>query len=224
MTLLEFARGPALVGSVVVLVLGVAWRLYVIFSRPVPVDFSEPRSTAVVAGAARAVVSRIWPHRAFRNRSLTATLNAYGYHVGLAVVVFGFAPHIGFLSRYTGLAWPPVPGWVFVGGVGFVFIGMLYALVARMTSPVLRQLSTFDDYASWFVTLLPMLTGMALPTLPLESTYPAVPLYPVPVAVHLLSVELLLVWLPFSKLSHAFLVFASRAVTGAAFARKGAAF
>ena len=101
---------------------------------------------------------------------------------------------------------------------------MLYALVARMTSPVLRQLSTFDDYASWLVTLLPMLTGMALPTLPLESTYPAVPLYPVPVAVHLLSVELLLVWLPFSKLSHAFLVFASRAVTGAAFARNGAAF
>jgi hypothetical protein len=51
-----------------------------------------------------------------------------------------------------------------------------------------------------------------------------VPLYPTPVAVHLLSVELLLVWLPFSKLSHAFLVFASRAVTGGAFARKGAAF
>jgi hypothetical protein len=42
--------------------------------------------------------------------------------------------------------------------------------------------------------------------------------------VHLLSVELLLVWLPFSKLSHAFLAFASRGVTGAAFARKGAAF
>jgi nitrate reductase gamma subunit len=223
-TLLEFARGPALVVSVTVLVLGVAWRLYAIFRRPVPVDFSESRSTAVVSGALRAVVSRMWPQRTFRNRSLVATLNAYGYHIGLALVVFGFAPHIAFVKRFTGLAWPAVPGWLFVGGVGLVFIGMIYALVARMTSPVLRRLSTFDDYASWIVTILPILTGMMLPTLPLDSPYPVTPLYPLPVAMHLLSVELLLVWLPFSKLSHAFLVFATRGVTGAAFARKGAAF
>jgi hypothetical protein len=38
----------------------------------------------------------------------------------------------------------------------------------------------------------------------------------------LLSVELLFLWLPFGKLAHAFLVFASRGVTGAALARKGA--
>jgi hypothetical protein len=43
------------------------------------------------------------------------------------------------------------------------------------------------------------------------------------VAIHLLSVELLFVWLPFGKLGHAFLVFLSRATTGAALARKGAA-
>ena len=224
MTLLEFARGPALVVSVAVLVLGVAWRLYAIFRRPVPVDFSESRSTALASAALRAVFSRMWPRRTFRNRSLPATLNAYGYHIGLAIVVFGFAPHIGFVTRFTGLHWPPVPGWLFVASVGIVFVGMIYALVARMNAPVLRQLSTFDDYASWAVTMLPILTGMTLPALPLESPYPATPLYPVPVALHLLSVELLLVWLPFSKLSHAFLVFASRGVTGAAFARRGAAF
>jgi hypothetical protein len=38
-----------------------------------------------------------------------------------------------------------------------------------------------------------------------------------------LSVELLFLWLPFGKLAHAFLVFASRGVTGAALTRKGAA-
>jgi hypothetical protein len=41
-------------------------------------------------------------------------------------------------------------------------------------------------------------------------------------AVHLLSVEAMLIWLPFGKLSHAFLIFISRGITGAAFARKGA--
>jgi hypothetical protein len=46
--------------------------------------------------------------------------------------------------------------------------------------------------------------------------------YPTTLALHLLSLELLLVWMPFGKLSHAFLVFLSRGTTGAAFARKGA--
>jgi len=41
-------------------------------------------------------------------------------------------------------------------------------------------------------------------------------------AIHLIAVEVLLIWLPFGKLSHAFLIFISRGITGAAFARKGA--
>jgi nitrate reductase gamma subunit len=97
-------------------------------------------------------------------------------------------------------------------------------LFERLTDPVLRLLSGFDDYFSWFVVFLPLLTGMAAaggwsP----QPTPSGAPLYPLPLAIHLLSVELLFLWLPFGKLAHAFLVFMSRGVTGAALARKGAA-
>jgi nitrate reductase gamma subunit len=222
MEFLEFARGPGLVVSLTVFVVGLAWRLYGIFRHPVKPDFSEPRSTAVFAGAAKAIVSRMWHHKTFRNQTLVGTVNAYAYHIGLAIVFFGFLPHIAFVERLTGLAWPAVPGWLFVGAVGLVFVGLFYALMARLTSPVLRLLSNFDDYASWVVTILPMITGMAALYLSLDSPYPARPLYPGPIALHLLSVELLLVWFPFSKLSHGVLVFFSRGITGAVFARKGA--
>jgi Kef-type K+ transport system membrane component KefB len=220
---LEFARGPALAISLTIFVVGLAWRLYGIFRRPRKPDFSEPRSNAVIVGAARAIVSRMWQHKTFRDQTLVGTVNAYGYHFGLAVVFFGFLPHIAFIQRLTGLTWPAVPGWLFVVAVALVFVGLIYALMARLTSPVLRLLSNFDDYASWVITILPMLTGMAVLSLSFDSPYPATPLNPVPVAIHLLSLELLLVWLPFSKLSHAFLVFFARGTTGAAFARKGAA-
>jgi nitrate reductase gamma subunit len=185
---------------------------------------AEPRPDGPRAPALRAIVSRMWHHRTFREATLVGTLNAYGYHIGLAIVFLGFVPHIAFIRRITGLAWPAVSGWLFAFAAAAVLIGLVYALVARLTSPVLRLLSSFDDYASWIVTMLPMITGMALLSLPLGATYPPVPLDPIPVAVHLMSVELLLVVLPFSKLSHAFLVFVSRGVTGARFARKGAAF
>jgi hypothetical protein len=222
MELLEIARGPALVAAILVFVLGIAWRLAGIYRRPVRADHSALRSTQARAPALRAIVSRMWQPRTFRDATLVGTLNAYAYHIGLFIVFFGFAPHIAFIRRLTGLAWPAAPGWLFVAAVACVFIGLLYALMARLGSPVLRLISNFDDYASWFVTMLPMVTGMAVLTLALETPYPPAPANPVPVAIHLLSVELLLVWLPFSKLAHAFLVFFSRSATGTAFARKGA--
>jgi nitrate reductase gamma subunit len=40
-------------------------------------------------------------------------------------------------------------------------------------------------------------------------------------ALHILSVELLMIWFPFGKLMHAVLVFPSRFQTGASFGRRG---
>lgn len=222
MALLEFARTLGLAASLAIFVGGIGWRLYPILRRPPARDLSEPRSSDVVCAAVRGIVRRTWHPATLRRTTLTATLFGYALHVGLAIVFFGFVPHIAFIQRITGIAWPALPGPVFVLGVALAYLGLGYTLLARLTSPVLRLISSLDDYASWLITALPMVTGMAAITLPLESTYPLVPGRPLVVALHLLSLELLLVWLPFGKLAHAFLVFASRATTGLAFARKGA--
>jgi len=224
MGLLEFARGPDLAIALAIFAIGSAWRLYAILRQPQARDLSQPRGPSyAVRGALQGIVRRMWHPATLRRRSLVGTVNAYGYHIGLAIVAFGFLPHIAFIQRLTGLSWPGVPGPVFALAVACAFVGLGYALMARLTSPVLRLISGFDDYASWAITVLPLVTGMALLSQPTGVAYPFLPDRPVAVAVHLLSLELLLAWLPFGKLSHAFLVFVSRAVTGAAFARKGAA-
>ena len=213
MTLLEFARGPALAFSVAVFVVGLLWRLAGIFRRPGRVDHSVPRHTDIAAGGARAIFAKMLPPRNVKTRVL-AMANAYAYHIGLAVVVLAFAPHIAFVKRTTGLAWPALPDWVTYVATAVTMLGLALALVIRLTDGVLKLLSNFDDYFSWFVTVLPFVTGMSLLPPPAE---------PGPLAAHLLSLELLLVWLPFGKLSHAVLVFVSRYRTGADFRRKGAA-
>jgi nitrate reductase gamma subunit len=224
MDLLEFARGPALWFSLVVMVAGSLWRvvgIYRLGSRP---DLSEPRSTRLLAGAMRGIFRRMIPRKEFRRTGRLGAFNAYLYHIGLAVIVFGYLPHIRFIGRLTGLTWPPLPAPVVYFAVGLTFVSFFLALMERLTDPVLRLLSRFDDYFSWFVVFLPLATGM----IAINQSYalgaaPAPPLDPRPLAIHLLSVELLFVWLPFGKLAHAFLVFISRGVTGAALARKGAA-
>jgi hypothetical protein len=224
MDLLEFARGPALWFSLFVLVTGSAWRIIAILRLGTKADLSEPRSTRRFAGALRGIFVRMIPRKEFRRGGKLGVFGGYFYHLGLAAIVFGYLPHIRFIERLTGLAWPPLPDALVYLAVGPAFIGLLMVLFERLTDPVLHLLSGVDDYFSWFVVFLPLLTGMAA----LSGSYPqltlgATPLYPLPLAIHLLSVELLFLWLPFGKLAHAFLVFMSRGVTGAALARKGAA-
>lgn len=213
MELLELARGPGLAVSAVVFVAGLAWRLYRIFRRPARRDLSLPRTTLAWTGGPRAIFAKMLPPEGVKIRG-AQMLNAYGYHIGLALVAFTFAPHIAFISRYLGFGWPALPDPVTYIAAAVAIAGLVVALMYRLTDGVLRLLSTFDDYFSWFVTLLPLLTGMAL--------LPA-PAQPVPLAIHLLSLELLMIWLPFGKLAHAALVFVSRWRTGVDFARKGAA-
>ena len=223
MDFLEFARGPALWASLAILLTGSAWRIWGIFRLKAKPDFSAPRSTRLVAGAIRTILSRMVPKREFRNSTTLATTNAYFYHIGLAIIVCGYLPHISFIERLTGITWPPLPAALVYFAIAATFISLLIALMYRLTDPVLRLISSFDDYFSWFIVFLPLATGMAALNHPFASgVAPAAPLDPIPVAVHLLSVELLLIWLPFGKLAHAFLVFISRGMTGAAFARRGA--
>ena len=96
------------------------------------------------------------------------------------------------------------------------FAALVALLVHRLASPVKRLISNFDDYFSWLVTTLPLVTGM------MAYSHIGAP-YPTMLAIHILSVELLMVWFPFGKLMHTFTIFIARAATGIAFERKGAA-
>jgi nitrate reductase gamma subunit len=224
MDLLEFARGPALWFSLFVLVAGSAWRIIAILRLGTKADLSEPRNTRRAAGALRGIFVRMTPRTEFRRGGKLGIFVGYSYHLGLAVIVFGYLPHIAFVKRLTGITWPALPEPLVYLAVGLTFVGLLIVLLERFTHPVLRLLSGFDDYFSWLVVFLPLLTGMAALSISYDQpAFSATPVYPLPLAIHLLSVELLLLWLPFGKLAHAFLVFFSRGITGIALARKGAA-
>ncbi len=222
--LLEFARGPALAFSLFVMIAGSAWRIAAISRLGGRTDLSEPRSTRLFAGAMRGIFGKMIPREEFRRREQLSAFNAYVYHIGLALIAFAYLPHIQFIERLTGLAWPALPAAVMYIAVGPTLVTLVIALAQRFNDPVRRLLSGFDDYFSWFVVVLPIVTGMAaIYQPPVAAALPGAPAYPLPLAIHLLSAELLFVWLPFGKLAHAFLVFIARGITGAALARKGAA-
>lgn len=226
MDLLGIARGPLLQWSIAIFIFGVLWRLAGVFLlRPKP-DLSEPRNPAAWKGM-RLIWLRSWPRKEFIGATAFTETMGYVFHIGMLVPIFFFLPHVLFFSdifRGTfgftfrdvfGIGWPTLPGGI-VYFLSAVAVAALFAvLVHRLTNPVKRLISNFDDFFSWFVTTAPLVTGMV--------AYGHVwGKYETWLALHILSVELLLIWFPFGKLMHAFTIFASRSTQGVLFERKGA--
>lgn len=224
MDLLDFARGPALTVSLAIFVLGTLWRLLGVLRRPRMPDRSPPRAGASsrLAGATRAIVRGMWPRKEFRRTALYTAINGYVFHIGLALVFFGYAPHIAFIHRVTGLWWPALPDSVMYLAAAATILSLLLALLFRLTDPVRKMISNADDMISWTITFLPIVTGMAVLSEPSAAVLARDhAIYPIPLAVHLLSLELLLIWFPFGKLMHAFLFLFSRGATGMRFSHRG---
>ena len=214
MTLLDIARGPALEWSLIIFAAGSLWRLVGAWWVRRAVDLSEPRSQSTMAGGLRTIFTRLWPREEFRSKTLFGVAVGYAMHIGLAVVVFLFTPHILFIDGLFGISWPGISNDL-VMFAGVVTVAALVALlVRRLTSPLLKSISNADDYISWVMTLLPVLTGM-MAYAHIGGPYQTV------LAVHILTVEAMLIWFPFGKLFHAVLWIPSRAQMGAAMQRRG---
>ena len=217
MDLLGFARGPALKVALAVFCLGVVWRIVGFALLRVRRDLDIPRATVFkyMSGGLISIGSRSWPHREFIARTGPGEALGYSYHLGLFAVVLLFTPHIVFLGSLFGVTWPGLPSSLITMISVLTLTLFLAVLFRRVTNPVMRMLSNFDDYFSWFITALVMVTGLAA-TAHIGAPYQTL------LGLHILSVDVLLIWFPFGKLMHAFYIFPSRGINGAILARKGA--
>jgi nitrate reductase gamma subunit len=216
MTQLQFltwVRGTGLNIALVVFVLGVLWRLVEIYGLGRKRDLSAPRHAPGASGWAT-IVRRSVPPPGMLKTSPVSYIGGYIFHVGLAVIVFLFAPHIALVTALIGAAWRGLPSQAIDFATVVTMGAMIAVLIDRIVKIPKRFLSTFSDWFTWTLTFVPLLTGW------LAVQHLLLP-YTLMLAVHILSVELLLVFLPFTKLFHAFTVFGSRWFNGTVNGHKG---
>jgi nitrate reductase gamma subunit len=213
--ILTFARGSALNWALMVFVAGVVLRLFEILGHGRKPDLAKPR-TNTPGSPWRTLFTRSLPAQGMLKRDPVTYISGYVFHLGLLLSIFFFGPHIAFFHSMTGLSWPSLPTGLTDASVVAAIVALGVLLAHRLSNPVKRMLSGTGDYVAWAATLLPLLTGyMAYHHLLLE--------YTLMLSLHLFSVELLLVVLPFTKLFHTFSLFISRWYNGDVFARKGVA-
>jgi len=204
---LSWVRGPGFQIAVIIFIAGVLIRIGEILLLGRKQNLAEAKGSEMSSGL-RTIVTRSLPDKTTFKRSTFSVVAGYVFHLGLFVTIFLFAPHILMFKDVFGVSWPSLPTPVVDAITVVSIITLLAILVHRMRSTVLKFLTTTEDYFVWLVTILPLITGyiafhrmgMTAPTL---------------LAIHILSVELLLVIFPFTKLMHTFTIVMSRWYGGA---------
>lgn len=211
MSAIEFIEGPLWTTALAVFVIGIAWRLLGLLMMKRPRDLSVPQRSSF-GGALWAFVLHSVPHGGNLGRTLYHFTAGYLFHVGLFVLVFFAAPHIAFFEKtFFDLPWPAMPRTYFIIAAEAAFAGLILLYVRRLTDPVTRALTDFDDHAGVWLTFLVMLTGCFA----LQESHAGLR------ATHMVSVEALMIYFPFSRLMHAFTFSMSRVYTGATYGRRG---
>lgn len=210
---LLWVKGPGFTLAIIIFCAGIILRLFEIWSLGRKPNLSEAKGNPTSSGF-RTILNRFVADKGIWQHSTFIIVVAWLFHVGLFVVIFLFTPHILLIDSIIGLKWPGLPTPVVDAFSVITIAALLAALFHRITNPVKKYLSTKEDYLVWLVTFLPVLTGylsfhhlLFAPSLLL--------------ALHILSVEILMVVLPFTKLTHAFTFLMARWYNGAISGYKG---
>ncbi len=207
--LLNWARGPGLAYATAIMVFGLTLRVIEILSLKRPDELAEVRSDGVRNGWIT-IIKRSLPE----TRHWKYVTASYIFHIGLLVVIFFFIPHTHFFRDVFGYFWGGLPNYVIDFFTVLSIAAMLYTLVARFYDPARRILTKASDYLIWLITFLPFVTGyMAFHRLGLD--------YTTMLALHILSVEALMVALPLTKLTHSVTFTMARWYTGSNNGRRG---
>ncbi len=147
------------------------------------------------------------------------TILGYMFHICLIVVPVWFSGHISLWeeSRFE-WSWTPIPDGL-ADWMTLIFLAIaLFFLLRRIISADIRLLSTFSDYLLIVVVALPFITGYFLT----HGTVDNIGFLGENIQlIHMLSGELMLILIPFTKLSHFVLFFFSRGATAIEFGRRG---
>ena len=197
--------------ALVVFFVGIIWRFVDVFRRGRRVDLAAPRDSGIT-GAIMANIRGFYPRSEIAPRVRMQVIGGYMFHLGLLALLFFAAPHVKFIAEHiTGFSWAVMPYWAFVVTAQVAFVGLILLWIHRLLHPVTQLISRRGDHVASILVFAVMLTGcMALAETSTELR-----------VFHRFTVELLMIYFPFSALMHAFMFVSSRAYTGAMFGRRG---
>jgi nitrate reductase gamma subunit len=198
--LLEWARGPAFVACFTLMVLGLARNLLVTIWGIIRAMLKAGDKNIPWKNLIFASLAWLLPFKKLKER-LWYSLASILFHVGLIIVPVFLIEHVALWRRGIGFSWPAI-GQSLADGLTLLTLAATIALLAgRLGNRNARALNRSQDVILVLLIALPFASGFV-------AAHPSLnPFnYHATMLVHVLSSNLLMCLIPFTKLCHCILL------------------
>jgi len=166
-----------------------------------------------IAGALKSIFHWLTPYgsRSWRVKPLYAAA-FFLLHIGLVLVPLFLYAHVMVVAERFGLSWPTLPGGLADTLTILALAAGVFIVLRRFALPEVRILTTAHDLWIMVISLAPLVTGFVAAHQTGENN--------AWLLAHIVTGEIWLIAIPFTKLSHVVLFFCSRAQIGVDFGVK----
>ncbi|MFO7892683.1 MAG: hypothetical protein R6U63_03020 [Longimicrobiales bacterium] len=193
---LELAKGPLFWVAFTIMVLGLGRHVVLTLYEAVRAYRRAGDKDIPGRRVVRETLAWLVPRSRLRDRWLYS-ITTFLFHVGVILVPLFLAGHIALWNQALGIAWPALPNGVATTLTLITIAAALAVLVQRLASRESRALGRFQDYALPALVAVVFATGFMVMH-PAWNPFGRDPMF----LVHVLSGDLVLFLVPFTKLSH----------------------
>jgi nitrate reductase gamma subunit len=210
MDVYELVRGPFAWIALAIFTLGSLYR--VIFLLLTGKRESTPNYSKGAKDAARSVLHGLLPFGSTTTRKQPLlTIVTFLFHLCVIILPIFLLAHIVLWYESWEILWWSLPDMLADAMALWVMLACLYFIVRRLFVPEVKRVSRPGDFVLLIIILLTFLSGF----LAYHQWGPYRPI----LILHVISSEILLVTLPFSKLGHMLFFYFSRAYMGAEYGK-----
>ncbi len=212
---LMWVRGPGFDIALAIMIGGILLRVVEIVVLGRKKDFAKAKGSPVTQGI-KTVFTRSLARKGMMKEAPVTYIAGYVFHLGFFIAFLFLGAHISLINSLIGLSWPDFNKALIETAAALAVIAAIALAYTRVTNPVRRAITQFDDWVVLVLSVLPLITGYIAVNrvFGVDAT--------LWMGIHILSALLLMIAFPFTKLMHAVTFLLARYYNGSIQGRKGA--